>query len=64
MKFDNDVGDFVMDAEQLRKDDADNELDNGRMSKICLPAMNSINEDLKFNTEAPEDFPNKTLCCG
>ena len=50
-----------MDAQQLRKDNVDNEPDNVRMSKICLPAMNSINEDLKFTTEAPEDFPNKRL---
>ena len=32
-----------------------------RMAKACLPAMNSINKDLKFTTEAPEDFDKERL---
>ena len=30
-----------------------------RMSEECLLAMNSINKDLKFTVETPEDFKNK-----
>ena len=32
------------------------ETDLARMSRICLEAMNAINEDLKFTTETSEDF--------
>ena len=31
------------------------------MAKRCLPAMNSINPNLKFTTEAPEDYPRDRL---
>ena len=31
----------------------ENEPENVRMKKRCLPAMNSINGDLKFTKEAP-----------
>ena len=41
------------------RDKEENEDDNVRMKKRCLPAMNYINKDLKFTTEAPEDFQNK-----
>jgi hypothetical protein len=61
MMFDTDLGDFVMSDEQLRIDIEEDEPDNVRMKKRCLPAMNSINEDLKFTTEAPEDFPSNRL---
>ena len=50
-----------MDDEQLERDIEENEPENVRMAKRCLPAMNSINQDLKFTTEAPEDFPNNRL---
>ena len=39
----------------------ENELDNVRMSKRCLPAINHVNQDLRFTTEAPEDFPQRRL---
>ena len=61
MRFDQILGEFVMDDEQLERDIEENEPDNMRMAKRCLPAMNSINQDLKFTTEAPEDFPNNRL---
>ena len=32
-----------------------------RMERICLVAMNYINEDLKFTTEVEEDFQDKKL---
>ena len=34
----------------------DKETNNQRMSRICAPAQNSINEDLEFTQEVPEDF--------
>ena len=52
---------FIFDEEQLRNDNAENVPDNVRMARICLPAMNSINPNLKFTTEAPEDFPRNRL---
>ena len=61
MRFDEQVGEFVMDEEQLKPDEEENEPDNVRMAKICLPAMNSVNPDLRFTTEAPEDFKKKRL---
>ena len=57
MRFDEEVGEFVFDEEQLKSDNEENEPDNIRMKKRCLPAMNSVNGDLRFTTEAPEDFP-------
>ena len=54
-KFDEDKKVFVIDDEQLKKDLENDEPDNVRMARICLPAMNSINKDLRFTTEAPED---------
>ena len=61
MKFDNAANKFVMDEEQLRDDVVRDEPDNVRMARVCLPAMNSVNDDLKFTTEAPEDFANNRL---
>ena len=34
---------------------------NQRMARICLPAMNSINEDLEFTVESQEEFENEQL---
>ena len=31
------------------------------MARICLPAMNSINGDLEFTAEVPEDFADEKL---
>ena len=61
MRFDIEANAFVMNQEQLRMDMENEEPDNVRMAKICLPAMNSINADLRFTTEAPEDFPGDRL---
>jgi hypothetical protein len=45
-------------SEEARKEDLQlDENNNKRMARICLPAMNSVNEDLIFTTEIPEDFP-------
>jgi hypothetical protein len=48
---------FIFSEDQKEIDDRQNEPDNVRMARICLPAMNSINSNLKFTTECPEDFP-------
>jgi hypothetical protein len=61
MRFFEEVGEFVMDVGQYKKDVEDNEPDNVRMRRICLPAMNSVNKDLKFTTEAPVDFTKNRL---
>ena len=37
------------------------ESNNRRMSRICLPAINSINKDLEFTSEVPEDFEDGRL---
>ena len=59
--FDSANGVFVMDDEQRLLDEEADEPDNVRMARICLPSMNSINANLKFTTEAPEDFPRDRL---
>ena len=51
----------MFDERQKRIDDEANEPDNKRMARICLPAMNSINANLKFTTECPEDFKDNRL---
>ena len=50
-----------MDEDQYKRDVDENLPDNVRMARACLPAMNSVNQDLKFTTEAPEDFEKKRL---
>ena len=61
MRCDDQQGEFVMDAEQYAKDVEEDAPENTRMARVCLKAMNSVNSDLKFTTEAPEDFPRKRL---
>ena len=34
---------------------------NARVIRLCLPLINSINEDLVFTAEMPKDFPSKRL---
>ena len=59
--FDEEKKIFIHSDEQLREDNEKNEPDNMRMARICLPAMNSINSNLRFTTEAPEEFPKNRL---
>ena len=61
MIFDEERKEFVFDEEQKKIDDSKNEPDNKRMARICLPAMNSVNQNLKFTTECPEDFERERL---
>ena len=49
-------------SEDARMEDITLAEDNNvRMARVCLPLMNSINEDLVFTVEAPEDFPDNRL---
>ena len=34
---------------------------NARMVRVCLPAINTINQDLEFTAEVPEEFPENKL---
>jgi hypothetical protein len=61
MKFDQERSEFIFSEDQLEIDERENLPDNIRMAQRCLFAMNSVNENLKFTTEAPEDFPNRRL---
>ena len=44
-----------------REDDEEDLPDEVRMGKICLVAMNAVNEDLKFTVETVYDFQNRRL---
>ena len=48
-------------AEEDEKLRLEGESNNGRMARVCLPAMNDILEDLQFTVEVPEDFQNERL---
>ena len=61
MRFCQEENKFVFDPRQLEEDEEEDLPDNVRMARRCLPAMNSINPDLKFTTEAPEDFDKDRL---
>ena len=53
MMFDDQLGEFVMNEEQYERDVEEDAPDNIRMARICLLAMNSVNDDLNFTKEAP-----------
>ena len=64
MRFDEEEKKMIWKAEyekddELRKEQG--ETDDARMSRILNPAMNSVNEDLKFTTEIREDFMDEKL---
>ena len=37
------------------------ESSNARMVRVCLPAINSINPNLEFTAEIPEEFPDQKM---
>ena len=47
--------------EDLRLRSEMRETSNARMVRVCLPAINSINKDLVFTAEIPEEFPDNKL---
>ena len=57
MRFNRDEMKFEITEEGLREDKQSNEGNNAQMARLCLSAMNAINEDLVFTTEIPEEFP-------
>ena len=52
-------------SEEAEKEDIkmkeQGESTNQRMARVCRPAMDSVNSDLKFTTESQEDFENERL---
>ena len=44
-----------------KTDDEENLQEEARMGKLCLEAMNSVNDDLIFTLETVHDFPNGRL---
>ena len=50
-------GDYQEDMDMRR----DGESRNERMIRLCLPVANSINKDLVFTAEKPEDFSENKL---
>ena len=61
MMFNTEKRAFEYSKEQHEIDDEEDAPDNVRMARRCLPAMNSVNGNLRFTTEAPEDFPRDRL---
>ena len=61
MRFNREKMKFEITEEGLLEDKQLDEEMNVRMARICLPAMNAINEDLVFTTEVPEEFPKHRL---
>ena len=63
-RYDKDTRKFQFSEEALQEDTRhknNGESTNQRMGRICLVAMNSINSDLEFTIETPEDFPEEKL---
>jgi hypothetical protein len=61
MTYDKNENRFIMN-EAARKDDLErNETSERRMARICLVAMNSINDDLEFTVEVCGDFQDNRL---
>ena len=64
MRFDGDQYKFIHNSEGLKEDrerQSKGETTNQRMARVCLPAMEAINPDLKFTTESQEENPNERL---
>ena len=60
-RFDPAMKKLIITEEARREDRILNEEVNVRMARICLPIMNSINEDLTFTVEVGEDFKDRRL---
>ena len=64
-RFDESTKKFVV-SEDAKREDLKlrremHETCNQRMVRVCLPEMNSINRDLKFTAEIPEEFNDNKL---
>ena len=64
MRFRAEEKKFVWDAES-EKEDEEMEKNGERkeefMARLCLPAMNAVNEDLTFTAEVAPDFTDERL---
>ena len=58
-------GKFIWTKEDMEEDKRmkyeEKESTNARMARLCLPAINTVNKDLVFTAEIPEDFEDKRL---
>ena len=65
MRYDQISMEFVWNMEAESEDkilrEVDGEKNNKRMARVCLEAANSINRDLEFTMETPEDFEGERL---
>ena len=64
MRYNKDMNKFThsQDAEQEDKNKkVMGESRNERMARVCLVAMNSVNEDLEFTVESQEEYENERL---
>ena len=64
MRFCKEKKEFVWSEEAEKEDrekENEGEEDDMFMARLCLPALNSINEDLTFTVEVAGDFNNKKL---
>ena len=53
--------DIIIQGVEDKKEKESGESENQRMARVCVPAMNSINEDLEFTVETEDDFTDKKL---
>ena len=53
LAFDVETETFIFCEEQLHRDKIEDLPDNVRMARRCLPAMKTVNKNLKFTTESP-----------
>jgi hypothetical protein len=60
-RFDGSKNAIVYKEEWKVEDDLNNDSNLKRMGEVCLVAMNSISEDMKFTVESEEDFENGRL---
>ena len=61
MRFEEESRSLTFSEEALTEDNQLDEEDEVRMSRVLLPAMNSINPDIQYTTETSSDFPSKWL---
>ena len=52
---------FEIIEDAIKEDLSLAECPNARIARVCLPAMNQINEDLSFTVEIPEEFEDNRL---
>ena len=63
-RFDEETKTFKHSEEGYKEDEElekAGESKNEFMARICIPAMNSVNKDLKFTTETQENFEKERL---